>query len=109
MNYSVQDSKKLMNDLVQEYLDRWIVYHPDPSKDNYVTGKQQEEMIIYIMKSITTNMTDTIRDQLSIAFKVDTDDELLVSIKEVAKLAVLAYTVKQNPVSTSNVPNINLF
>ena len=98
-----------MNDLVQEYLDRWIVYHPDPSKDNYVTGKQQEEMIIYIMKSITTNMTDTIRDQLSIAFKVDTDDELLVSIKEIAKLAVLAYTVKQNAVSASNVPNINLF
>lgn len=109
MSYSVQDSKTLMNDLVQEYLDKWIVYHPDPSKDNYVTGKQQEEMITYIMKNMVLDMTDTIKDQLSIAYKVSTDEELLNSIKEVAKIAVLGYTLKQNSITNSNIPNINLF
>ena len=108
MSYSVQSSKELMENLVEEYLNRWRIYNPNPDTDNYVTTNNQEQIIQYIMKNMVLEMTDTIRAQLSIAYKVGTDEELLISIKEVAKIAVLNYTIQQNR-TIPDIPNINLF
>lgn len=108
MSYSVQSSKELMEGLVEDYLNRWRIYHPNPDTDNFVTTKNQEEIIQYIMKNMVLEMTDTIRSQLSIAYKVGTDEELLTSIKEVAKIAVLNYTIQQNR-TVPDIPNFNLF
>ena len=82
MSYSVQSSKELMEGLVEDYLNRWRIYHPNPDTDNFVTTKNQEEIIQYIMKNMVLEMTDTIRSQLSIAYKVGTDEELVA--KEVS-------------------------
>ena len=107
---SVNMSRELMRNLVNTYLEDWKLYNPSPDTENYMSGKRQEDATNYIVKKIMTNMTDTIRFQLSIAYNVDTDEDLIRSILEVAKKTVIAYSVNQNVnINMGKIPNINAF
>lgn len=111
-NFSVIESRKLLETLVDNALVEWQIYHPNPQSENYMGPKEQEASIKYIISNIMVNMTPTIRMQIGIGYPADTDAELINSIKDRAKLAVLNYSIKQNiPKSNPlmNMPNINMF
>lgn len=99
-----------MGELITEYLAEWQVYNINTSTENYMGPNEQKEAIEYIIKKMMLNMTDTTRQQLGIGYPAETDEQLIKSIMEKAKIVVLNYSVKQNSVSVdNNIPNIHAF
>ena len=85
-----------MEYLVQEALAEWQIYNIDASDDNYMTEGDMKDSIEYIIKKICLQMTDNIRDILSVGFPMGTEEEIIESIKNKAKIVVLNYTIQQN-------------
>lgn len=99
-----------MGELITEYLAEWQIYNINTSTENYMGPKEQKEAIEYIIKKMMLNMTDTTRQQLGVGYPVETDEQLIKSIMEKAKIIVLNYSVKQNSVTVNNdIPNIQAF
>ena len=93
-----------MEYLVNQALLEWQIYNIDPSDDNYMNEEDMNKAIEYIMKKIMVNMTDIIKLRLSVGYPFDTEEEMLESIKNRAKLEVLNYSIRQN----GDVDNANL-
>ncbi len=85
-----------MEYLVQQALLEWQVYNIDPETENYMNEQNIEYAIQYIMKKIMLEMTDSIKLKLSIGYPFNTEEEMLESIKNRAKLEVLNYSIQQN-------------
>lgn len=101
-----------MEYLVQQALLEWQVYNIDPETENYMNEQNIEYAIQYIMKKIIMEMTDSIKLRLSIGYPFETDEEMLESIKNRAKLEVLNYSIRQNGDADSanlGLRNINTF
>ncbi len=110
-NYSVKESRELLEYLVEKKLTDWQIYNVNPSSDNYVTEDNMREAVEYIIKKIIMEMTPTMRDVLSVGFPMDTDEAMIETIKNCAKLAVLNYSIQQNHAQEHDevIKNINLF
>ena len=89
----------------------WQIYNLDPSTDNYMKDQSIEESIIYVTKKVITELTPTSTAILSIGYPMETEEEIIESVKNRAKLAVLNYAVKQNSdeQNTEQLANINAF
>lgn len=101
-----------MDYLVKQSLMEWQIYNIDPSSENYMNEQNMEAAIQYIMKKIMLEMTDSIKLKLSVGYPFETEEEMLESIKNRAKLEVLNYSIQQNSDSdTANIglKNINTF
>jgi tRNA A37 methylthiotransferase MiaB len=112
MNYSVKESRELMDYLVNQALMEWQIYNINPSTENYMADKEIEAAIQYIIKKVMVEMTDISRLRLSIGYPMETEDEQIESIKNRAKLAVLNYAVNQNSDNEEDripIQNINAF
>ena len=111
-NYSIKDSRDLMDYLVNQALLEWQIYNIDPNSENYMNEQNMENSIQYIMKKIMLEMTDSIKLRLSVGYPFETEEEMLESIKNRAKLEVLNYSIKQNgDIDNTNfgLKNINTF
>lgn len=111
-NYSIKDSRDLMDYLVNQALLEWQIYNIDPNSENYMNEQNIENSIQYIMKKIMLEMTDSIKLRLSVGYPFETEEEMLESIKNRAKLEVLNYSIKQNgDIDNTNfgLKNINTF
>lgn len=111
-NYSIKDSRDLMDYLVNQALLEWQIYNIDPNSENYMNEQNIENSIQYIMKKIMLEMTDSIKLRLSVGYPFETEEEMLESIKNRAKLEVLNYSIKQNgDIDNANfgLRNINTF
>lgn len=110
-NYSVKDSRELLDYLVNQKLAEWQIYNVDPSSDNYINDSDMDECILYIIKKIIIEMTPVMKDKLSVGYPMETEEEQINSIKNVAKLAVLNYSIQQNQPKehTEVIKNINAF
>lgn len=110
-NYSVKDSRELLEYLVEQKLMEWRIYNVDPSSDNYVTEENMKDSIEYIIKKIIVEMTPTTKNVLSVGFPMDTEEDMIESIKNCAKIAVLNYSINQNKDQDheERIQNINFF
>lgn len=110
-NYSVQQSRELLEYLVKQKLTEWRIYNVDPSSDNYVTEERMKEAIEYIIKKIMLEMTPITKNILSVGYPMETEDDMIESIKNCAKLTVLYYSIQQNTIKERDetIPNINAF
>ena len=107
---SVQDSRDLMEYLVNQALLEWQVYHIDPATDNYMSEEKINESMEYIIRKVMLEMTPTCRARLSVGYPMETEDQMIESIKNKAKIVVLNYTIRQNNNDVeTNIPNINVF
>lgn len=107
---SVQDSRDLMEYLVNQALLEWQVYHIDPATDNYMSEEKINESMEYIIRKVMLEMTPTCRARLSVGYPMETEDQMIESIKNKAKIVVLNYTIRQNNNDIGNeIPNINVF
>lgn len=109
--YSVRDSRDLLEYLVNQKLTEWQVYNIDPASDNYISESNMNECIVYIIKKIILEMTPVMKDKLSVGYPMETEEQQIESIKNVAKLAVLNYSIQQNQPKEHNevIKNINAF
>lgn len=110
-NYSVKESRELLDYLVNQKLAEWQIYNVDPSSDNYMSEGKMNECIVYIIKRIMLELTPVMKDNLSVGYPMETEEQQIESIKNVAKLAVLNYSVHQNQPQEHDkaVTNINAF
>ena len=110
-NYSVKDSRELLDYLINQKLAEWQIYNVDPSSDNYINEEDMKSCIEYIIKNIILEMTPVMNDILSVGYPMETEEEKIESIKNCAKIAVLNYTIKQNQPSEHEdvIKNINAF
>lgn len=110
-NYSVKDSRELLEWLVNQKLVEWQIYNLDPASDNYVNESDMKSCIEYIIKKIIMEMTPVMKDVLSVGYPMDTQDDMIESIKNCAKIVVLNYSVKQNQPQEHEevIKNINTF
>ena len=107
---SVQESRDLMEYLVNQALLEWQVYHIDPATDNYMSEEKINESMEYIIRKVILEMTPISRARLSVGYPMNTEDDMINSIKNKAKIVVLNYTIKQNNNDIeNNIPNINVF
>ena len=95
-NYSVKDSREFLEYLVSQKLAEWQVYNVDPSSDNYISEEGMKSCIEYIIKRVVLEMTPVARDVLSVGYPMDTEEDMIESIKNCAKISVLNYSIKQN-------------
>ena len=94
--YSVKDSRELLEYLVDQKLNEWQIYNVDPDSENYMTEASMQECIEYIIKKVILELTPVMIDQLSVGYPMENNEQTIESIKNVAKIAVLSYSVKQN-------------
>ena len=95
-NYSVKSSRELLEYLVEQKLMDWRIYNVNPSSDNYITEEDMKACIEYIIKKIMLEMTPTTKDVLSVGYPMETETDMIESIKNRAKIAVLNYSIQQN-------------
>lgn len=97
--------------LVNEKLNEWQIYNIDPSSENYINEEAMKDCIQYIIKRIVLEMTPIQKDVLSVGYPMDTEEQMIESIKNRAKIVVLNYSVKQNTPKEANevIGNINAF
>ena len=101
-----------MDYLVKQSLMEWQIYNIDPSSENYMNEQNMEAAIQYIMKKLMLEMTDIIKLKLSVGYPFETEEKMLESIKNRAKLEVLNYSIQQNSDSDNaniGLKNINTF
>ena len=101
-----------MDYLVKQSLMEWQIYNIDPSDDNYMNEEDMSRAIEYIMKKIMLEMTDSIKLKISVGYPFETEEEMLETIKNRAKLDVLNYSIRQNSdIDNTNIglKNINTF
>lgn len=101
-----------MEYLVNQALVEWQIYNIDPSDDNYMNEEDMSRAIEYIMKKIMLEMTDSIKLKISVGYPFETEEEMLETIKNRAKLDVLNYSIRQNSdIDNTNIglKNINTF
>lgn len=101
-----------MEYLVNQALVEWQIYNVDPSDDNYMNEEDMSRAIEYIMKKIMLEMTDSIKLKISVGYPFETEEEMLETIKNRAKLDVLNYSIRQNSdIDNTNIglKNINTF
>lgn len=101
-----------MGYLVNQALVEWQIYNVDPSDDNYMNEEDMSKAIEYIMKKIMLEMTDSIKLKISVGYPFETEEEMLETIKNRAKLDVLNYSIRQNSdIDNTNIglKNINTF
>lgn len=110
-NYSVKDSRELLEWLVNQKLIEWQIYNLDPASDNYINESDMKASIEYIIKKIIMEMTPVMRDVLSVGYPMETEDDMIESIKNCAKIVVLNYSIKQNQPQEHEevIKNINAF
>ena len=94
--YSVKDSRELLEYLVDQKLNEWQIYNVDPDSENYMNEVNMQDCIEYIIKRVILELTPVMVDQLSVGYPMDTDEQIIESVKNVAKMAVLTFSVKQN-------------
>jgi len=94
--YSVKESRDLLEYLVNQKMMEWQVYNVDPSSENYMTEAKMKDAIEYIIKKMIIEMTPVSREILSVGFPMKTEEQLIESIKNCAKLVVLKYSIDQN-------------
>lgn len=111
MSYSVQDSRELMEYLVNQALMEWQIYNLNPSTENFMASKEMEDAISYIIKKIMLELTETSKALLSVGYPMETEDQQIESVKNRAKIAVLHYAINQNSENEEDrtIPNINTF
>ena len=102
-------SRELLDWLVDEKLMEWQIYNPDPHSENYMTEEMMKECIHYIIEKIIKEMTEVQKDKLSVGYPMETEEDMIESIKNRAKIAVLHYSVKQNMPKQDPIININAF
>lgn len=95
-------SRELMDTLVKNKLIEWQVYNINVETENYMSQKEIDNAVVYIIKNICYEMTPALKLQLGFGYPMDDMDSMVESIKKRAMLIVLEYSVKQNEVSTDN-------
>lgn len=71
--------------------------------------KAISDAIDYIIKKVIIELTDTSRAILAIGYPMETEDQMISSIKNRAKIQVLEYSIQQNePHEVAEIPNINM-
>ena len=110
-NYSVKESREVLEYLVNQKLAEWQVYNVDPASDNYMSEGNMKSCIEYIIKRIMLEMTPVMKDVLSVGYPMETEDNQIESIKNCAKIVVLNYSIKQNQPQEHEqvIQNINTF
>ena len=61
-----------------------------------MTEAKMKDAIEYIIKKVIVEMTPVTRDILSVGFPMKTDEQLIESVKNCAKIVVLRYSIDQN-------------
>ena len=65
-NYSVKDSRELLEYLVNQKIAEWQIYNVDPSSDNYMSEENMKSCIEYIIKNPGLKQTD-VKTQLNVS------------------------------------------
>lgn len=98
-----------MEELVSQALNEWQIYNIDLETENFMSDNKIENCIQYIIKKVISELTETSRLELSVGYPMETEEEMIESIKNRAKLQVLQYSIEQNqPQDVVNLPNINM-
>lgn len=110
-NYSVKESREILEYLVNQKLAEWQVYNVDPASDNYMSEESMKSCIEYIIKRIMLEMTPVMKDILSVGYPMETEENQIESVKNCAKIVVLNYSIKQNQPQEHEqvIQNINAF
>ena len=95
-------ARELMDTNVKNKLIEWRVYNINVETENYMSQKEIDNAVVYIIKNICYEMTPALKLQLGFGYPMDDMDSMVESIKKRAMLIVLEYSVKQNEVSTDN-------
>lgn len=102
MNADVLKARDLMDTLVKNKLIEWQVYNINPQTENFMGTDEIANAITYIIKEICLEMTPALEVQLGFGFPMNTQENMIKSIKSRAMLVVMEYTVQQNKVSTDS-------
>ena len=102
MKADILKARDLMDTLVKNKLVEWQVYNINPKTENFMGTEEIANAITYIIKEICLEMTPALEVQLGFGFPMNTQDEMIKSIKSRAMLVVMEYTVQQNKVSTDS-------
>lgn len=106
----VNASRELLNKMVLEAVAEWSIYNVRREEESYINESRRDACLEWVIARVIENSTDTIRAQIGIGYLAETQDQYINSIKNVAMLHVLDFTIKQNTkdMSQSNIPNINI-
>lgn len=98
-----------MEYLITQALNEWQIYNINLETENFLSDADIDNCIQYIIKKIIIELTESSRLVLSVGYPMETEEQMIESIKNRAKLQVLQYSIQQNqPHDIINLPNINM-
>ncbi|MBR1988196.1 MAG: hypothetical protein IKA36_04045 [Clostridia bacterium] len=99
--------RELLDNMILDTLREWTIFNITSEESSYMNETNQQEAVKYIVSTIISRSTETIKDQLKVGYPFNDDTELAKIITPRAVMAVLNYSIKQNTMdmSTVNLPN----
>lgn len=109
LEQDVQKSRDLLNKMVADTLVEWSIYNVRSENESYINDERRDKCIEWIIARIIENSTPAIIEQISIGYPAETQEQYINSIKNVAIVHVMEFTIKQNVKDMEdNIPNINI-
>lgn len=106
LSQDVNKSRELLDNLITSALNEWIIFNVRTEEEGYLGKNRQEECLTWVIKKVIEYSTPTIIDQISIGYPASNRDEYINSIKAIATLRIIEFTIKQNSKDMSdNKPN----
>jgi len=89
-NINLVDSvNRLIDNLIKEAGNLYMIFNINHDKDKYITEKETEIITKYIYGMVMKNMTKDIRHIISLVYNIDTEDQL----KEIINLRIKLYMI----------------
>lgn len=109
LEQNVQKSRDLLNKMVADTLVEWSIYNVRAENESYINDERRDKCIEWIISRVIENSTPAIIEQVGIGYPAETQEQYINSIKNVAIIHVMDFTVKQNVKDMEdNIPNINI-
>ena len=109
MEQDVIKSRNLMEKLIQDALIEWSLFNIRTENEMYMTDEKRNQCTEWVIRRVIENSSEAVIDQLGIGYPANNNEELINSIKNVAMISVMNFTIEQNvKMMDDDIPNVNI-
>ena len=98
MDLDLVKAREMIDNLLNEYISRWILVNITSRGDDYIKDQEVEELINYVTSKFILEMSDVHLFYLKCLYNITDNDSLILFIREETKFLVLDFITDFNKI-----------
>ena len=98
MDLDLVKAREMIDNLLNEYISRWIMMNITSKGDNYIKDSEVNELINYVTSKFILEMSDVHLFYLKCLYNITDDNTLILFIREETKFLVLDFITDFNKI-----------